>query len=68
MKYTVIIEKGENNYGAYIPDLPGCVAVGETKKEVLRLIKEAIKLHLESMQNDGIEIPEPKTISELVEV
>ncbi|MGR3309296.1 MAG: type II toxin-antitoxin system HicB family antitoxin [Candidatus Brocadiales bacterium] len=68
MRYVVIIEKGENNYGAYVPDLPGCVAVGETKEEVLRLTKEAIELHLKSMQKEGIGIPEPVTTSELIEV
>lgn len=68
MKYVVIVEKGKNNYGAYVPDLPGCVAVGETKEEVLKLIKEAIELHLESMLEEGINIPEPATTSELIEV
>lgn len=68
MRYVVIVEKGKDNYGAYVPDLPGCVAVGETKEEVLRLIKEAIELHLESMRKEGMSIPEPVTISELVEV
>lgn len=68
MRYVVIIEKGENNYGAYVPDLPGCVAVGETKEEALKLIKEAIELHLESMRKEGIGVPEPITTSELIEV
>ena len=57
MKYAVIIEKGNNSYGAYVPDLPGCVAVGETAAEVKILIQEAIEFHLESLQEDGIEIP-----------
>jgi predicted RNase H-like HicB family nuclease len=64
----VVIEKTDNNYGAYVPDLPGCVAVGETKSEVLQLIHEAIELHLESMQKEGISAPEPNTISEYIEV
>lgn len=46
MKYVVVIEKSDKNYGAYVPDLPGCVAVGETREEVLRLIHEAIDLDL----------------------
>jgi predicted RNase H-like HicB family nuclease len=68
MKYTVIIEKGENSFGAYVPDLPGCVAVGETREEALRLIQEAIEFHLEGMKEDGLSIPEPTSTSELVEV
>lgn len=68
MRYTVIIEKEGNNYGAYIPDLPGCVAVGETKEEVLKLIKEAIEFHLEGMKKEGMHIPDPTTTSELIEV
>ena len=68
MKYTVIIEKTEHNYGAYVPDLPGCVAVGETKRVVLSLIKEAIELHLEGMRKEGIGIPKPTTSSKLIEV
>ncbi|MEW6061646.1 MAG: type II toxin-antitoxin system HicB family antitoxin [Bacteroidota bacterium] len=68
MKYTVIIEKGESSYGAYVPDLPGCVAVGETEDEVRRLIKEAIEFHLEGLRENGEFIPEPKSKSELIEI
>jgi predicted RNase H-like HicB family nuclease len=50
MKYTVILEQGETSYGAYVPDLPGCIAVGETKHEALLLIKEAIEFHLEGIK------------------
>lgn len=64
----VIIEKGENSYGAYVPDLPGCVAVGDTRKEVLALIQEAIVLHLELLQEDGLPIPQPHSMSEYVAV
>jgi predicted RNase H-like HicB family nuclease len=60
-KYAVIIEKGPNNYGAYVPDLPGCVAVADTPEEVERLIREAIEFHLEGMREDGDPIPEPTT-------
>lgn len=66
MEYTVIIEKGKNSIGAYVPDLPGCVAVGETKEEVMQLIKESIKLHIESLKQDGLPIPESKSISEVL--
>jgi len=68
MKYTVVIEKTENNYGAYVPDLPGCVAVAETQDELMELIKEAVELHIESMKLDGEQIPEPTTVSAWVEV
>ena len=67
-KYAVVIEKGETSYGAYVPDLPGCVAVGETLEEVETLIREAIEFHLDGMREDGISIPEPTTRLEYVEV
>ena len=68
MQYIVVIEKAESNYGAYVPDLPGCHAVAETREEVVRLIHEAIALHLESLWEEGSPIPEPTTTSDLVEV
>ena len=68
MRYVVIVEQGENSVGAYVPDLPGCVAVGDTKEEVLRLIGEAVELHLEGLREDGLPIPEPSSSSEYVEV
>ena len=58
-EYLVIIEKGKTSYGAYVPDLPGCVAVGETRKEAEQLIKESITMHIETMKENGEEIPEP---------
>ena len=68
MRYVVIVEQGENGFGAYVPDLPGCVAVGETRDEALRLIQEAIGLHLESLREEGLTPPEPSSSSEYVEV
>lgn len=68
MRYLVVVEKGPTSYGAYVPDLPGCVAAGETKDEVLSLIREAIELHLEDLKNSGESIPFPSSSSELVEV
>ena len=68
IRYVVILERGESEFGAYVPDLPGCVAVGETKEEALRLIGEAIELHLEGLREDGLPIPEPSSSSEYVEV
>jgi predicted RNase H-like HicB family nuclease len=67
MRYAVIIEKGEDSYGAYVPDLPGCVAVGDTPEEVKTLIQEAIEFHLEGLQEDGEVIPQPNSSIEYVE-
>jgi len=68
MKYAVIIEKGESSYGAYVPDLPGCIAAGETKEEVMRLIQEAIEFHIEGLKEDGSPVPTPSSIIEFIEV
>ena len=68
MHYTVVIEKTENNFGAYVPDLPGCVAVAESRAELLKLIREAIEFHLESLKDSGESIPLPSTTTELVEI
>ena len=68
MEYMVVIEQGEDGYGAYVPDLPGCVAAADTKDEGLALIQEAIVLHLELMQEDGLPIPVPHSVSEYVAV
>jgi predicted RNase H-like HicB family nuclease len=63
MEYLVIYEKGPTSWGAYVPDLPGCVAAGETQKEVCELIKAAIDLHLRGMIEDGDPIPEPTAVA-----
>ncbi len=68
LQYMVVIEKGVTSYGAYVPDLPGCIAVGETREETLELIKEAIEFHLEGLQQDNQPIPEPCSSGEFVEV
>jgi len=68
MQYTVIIEKGPTSYGASVPDLPGCVAVAETRKEVEELIKGAIEMHLEGVREDGLPIPEPTSTAVVVDV
>ena len=57
--YTIIIEKGEGNYSAYCPDLPGVVAAGETEEETVELMKEAIEFHLEGLKEENLPIPEP---------
>ena len=68
MQYMVIFEKGENSYGAYVPDLPGCVAVGETRDEVRRLIREAIEFHLEGLREDGSPVPSPSSTVEFIKL
>ncbi len=68
MKYAVIVEEGQNSFGAHVPDLPGCVAAAETREEVLELIQEVIEFHLEGLREDGQPIPEPSSSVEYVEV
>ena len=68
MKYAIVIETGETSYGAYVPDLPGCVAVAETVAEVRTLIQEAIAFHLEALVEDGLLIPQPRTLCEYVDL
>lgn len=68
MRYLVVVEKGSTSFGAHVPDLPGCIAVGETREEVLVLIREAIEFHIEGLKEDGLPIPAPISTSELVEV
>jgi len=65
-EYLVIIEKEKNTYGAYVPDLPGCVAVAKSRTRVRKLIEEAIALHLEDMRATGQQIPRPSASFELV--
>jgi len=68
MQYLVILEKGPTSYGAYVPDLPGCVAAADSRDEVLTLIREAIEMHIEGLREDGQPIPEPSSFSAVVDV
>ena len=68
MRYLVIVEKGPTSFGAYVPDLPGCIAAGETKEEVLALIHEAVEFHIEGLKEDGLPVPPPASYSELIEI
>jgi len=68
MKYTVIYEQGPNSWGAYIPDLPGVVTVGDSREEVERLIAEAVEFHLEGMREEGLPIPAPSSFAGVVEI
>ena len=67
-KYAIIIEKGEGNYSAYCPDLPGVVAAGETEEETAELMRDAIEFHLEGLKEDKIPIPVPTISARWVEV
>jgi len=68
MRYAVVIEKAEGNYSAYVPDLPGCAATGETVAETKSQIREAIEFHLEGMRKDGIAIPQPASRVEYIDI
>ncbi len=68
MKYAVVIEKGEEGFGAYVPDLPGCIASAESKEEVMELIRDAIEFHLEGLKEDGDPIPHPTSSVEIIDV
>lgn len=68
MRYMVVIEQGPNSFGAYVPDLPGCIAAAETKQDVLRLIREAIEFHLEGLKDEGVSLPQPHSSSEFIDV
>jgi predicted RNase H-like HicB family nuclease len=64
MEYLVVIEKDEKNYSAYLPDLPGCVATGETPEETMENIRKAIAMHLRGMRADGLDVPVPTARAE----
>jgi predicted RNase H-like HicB family nuclease len=64
----VVIERGDTSWGAHVPDLPGCIAVGGSRDEVRRLIREAIELHIEGLKQDGLPVPAPTSEGEFVDV
>ena len=68
MRYLVVLEQGPASFGAYVPDLPGCVAAGDTREEAMTLIREAIELHIEELRNSGQRVPPPSSSGEIVEV
>ena len=67
MRYAIVIEKADGNYSAYVPDLPGCVATGETVEAIECEIPDAIRFHIEGLKDDGLPVPEPSTIAGYVE-
>jgi predicted RNase H-like HicB family nuclease len=68
MEYLVVVERGKSSFGAYVPDLPGCVAVGETRREVLKLIRESIELHIEALRDADKAVPPPMSRGEVVKI
>lgn len=68
MQYLVVIEQGPASFGAYVPDLPGCIAVGESREEVAILVQEAIELHIEDLRSQGQPVPGPLSSGELIDV
>ena len=68
LRYMVVLERGETSWGAHVPDLPGCVAVGETREDVRRLIREAIEFHIDGLKEDGLPVPAPSSEGEFVDV
>jgi predicted RNase H-like HicB family nuclease len=68
MRYLVVVEQGPLSFGAYVPDLPGCVAAGETREEALTLIREAIELHIGDLRQSGERVPPPLSFGEVIEV
>ena len=67
-RYMVVIEHGESSWGAHVPDLPGCVAVGESRDEAIRLVAEAVALHIEGLKRDGLPVPRPSSEGAFVDV
>jgi predicted RNase H-like HicB family nuclease len=68
MRYAVVIEKGSNGFGAYVPDLPGCIAAAKTRDEVVKLIQDAMEFHIEGLKQDGEPVPKAASSVEFVEV
>jgi predicted RNase H-like HicB family nuclease len=67
MRYAVVIEKADGNYSAYVPDLPGCVATAPTVEEIEQEIRAAIRFHIDGLEADGLDVPEPTSLAEYVE-
>ena len=68
MRYLVVLERSKTGFGVYVPDLPGCIAVAESRDEALRLIRESIEFHIEGLRDAGESVPQPTSQAELVEV
>jgi predicted RNase H-like HicB family nuclease len=67
-RYAIVVERARSNYAAYVPDLPGCVATGETVEATERLLREAIEVHVEGLKEDGLPVPEPSSVVAYLDV
>ncbi|RWM29573.1 type II toxin-antitoxin system HicB family antitoxin [Mesorhizobium sp.] len=67
MRYAVVIERAGDNFSAYVPDLPGCIATGATVPEVESEIRDAMRFHIEGLRADGLDVPKPVSLAEYVE-
>jgi predicted RNase H-like HicB family nuclease len=67
-KYAIVLEKAKSNYAGYVPDLPGCVATGKTVKQTEKRLREAIEIHIQGLREDGLEVPEPSSLVDYVDV
>jgi predicted RNase H-like HicB family nuclease len=67
-RYAIVVEKAGSNYSAYVPDLPGCIATGATRRETERRLREAIEIHVQGLREDGVPIPKPTSVVDYVEV
>jgi len=68
VEFLVVVEKGKASYGAYVPDLPGCVAVGDSRRRVMKLIRKGIPIHIKAMREAGEPVPVPSSKSEIVKI
>ena len=68
MRYAIVVEKAGNNYSAYVPDLPGCIATGNSIKEAEQEISKAIKFHIDGLREDGLPVPAPDSVVEYLEI
>jgi predicted RNase H-like HicB family nuclease len=67
-RYAIVIERAGRNYGGYVPDLPGCIATGATVEETEKLLRAAIELHVAGLREDGLQVPEPTSVVDYLEV
>ena len=68
MEYLVVVEEGPTSFGAYVPDLPGCIAAGDTREEALALIRDAIEFHIEGLKQSGHPVPKPSSTGEVIDI
>jgi predicted RNase H-like HicB family nuclease len=67
-RHAIVVEKAESNFAAYVPDLPGCVATGQTVSETEQRIREAIEVHIDGLREDGLPVPPPSSVVDYVDV